>query len=110
MKINTICNIIAPTTFQMHVSKDSGKEDENALKKKLFSRRLVEMEKEDMKRCKLDCMLVKCWSRRMLTVSDEVAKATLETLRGKREDHLKMVREIKEIQYAGTEKMAKFAK
>ena len=63
---------------------------------------------KDKKRCKLDCKLVQ-WLC-VLTVSNEVAKATLETLRRKREDHLKMIREIKEIQYAGTEKMAKFAK
>ena len=73
-----------------------------------FSRRPVLMDYEDMKRCKLDCKLIRCLS--VLTVSNEVAKATLETLRRKREDHLKMIREIKEIQYAGTEKMAKFAK
>ena len=73
-----------------------------------FSRRPVFMGDKDKKRCKLDCKLVQ-WLC-VLTVSNEVAKATLETLRRKREDHLRMVREIKEIQYAGTEKMAKFAK
>ena len=84
------------------------KVDKEKPKNSCLSRRPVLMEPEHLKECRLDCRIVKCLN--MLSISDEVAKATLETLRRKRDDQLKMVREIKEIQHAGTEKMAKYAK
>ena len=104
-------------SFSSQVSQDSTdlrhrqilmKADKEKPKNSCLSRRPVIMKPEDLKECRLDCRIVKCLN--MLSISDEVAKATLETLRRKRDDQLKMVREIKEIQHAGTEKMAKYAK
>ena len=46
----------------------------------------------------------------LLTVSKYVLESTVETLRLKREDYLKMIRDIKRIQSEGTERMENFLK
>ena len=56
------------------------------------------------------CKLITKGKKVVLTVTKEVVDSTLETLRKKREDHLKMVREIKNIQLQGADRMAKFSK
>ena len=44
----------------------------------------------------------------LLTVSKDVLELTVEALRQKREEHLKMIRDIKKIQSEGTEHMENF--
>ena len=44
----------------------------------------------------------------LLTVSKDVLELTVEALRQKREEHLKMIRDIKKIQSEGTEQMENF--
>ena len=73
---------------------------------KFLGRKPIEMDIASRKKCKL----ITKGKKVVLTVTKEVVDSTLETLRKKREDHLKMVREIKNIQLQGADRMAKFSK
>ena len=73
---------------------------------KFLGRKPIEMNEYTRKKCKL----ITKGKKVVLTVTKEVVDSTLETLRKKREDHLKMVREIKKIQWQGADRMAKFCK
>ena len=70
------------------------------------SRSSVEMTDQDIIRCKLAGSL-KSYS---ISVSKEVVENTLDFLRRKRENQLKMVREIKQVQFSGSEKLNESAK
>ena len=67
----------------------------------ITSRKRVELSDEDIARCKLICSKTSC----KMSISKEVVESTLTFLRRKREDQLKMVREIKQVQFSGAEKM-----
>ena len=73
---------------------------------KFLGRKPIEMDQHTRKKCKL----ITKGKKVVLTVTKEVVDSTLETLRKQREDHLKMVREIKKIQWQGADRMAKFSK
>ena len=73
---------------------------------KFLGRKPIEMENTSLKKCRL----ITKGKAVVLTVSTDVVDSTLETLRRKREDYLKMVREIKKIQWQGADRMAKFSK
>ena len=73
---------------------------------KFLGRKPIEMDIASRKKCKL----ITKGKKVVLTVTKEVVDSTLETLRRQREDHLKMVREIKKIQWQGADRMAKFSK
>ena len=73
---------------------------------KFLGRKPIEMDDTTRKKCKL----ITKGKKVVLTVTKEVVDSTLETLRRQREDHLKMVREIKKIQWQGADRMAKFSK
>ena len=73
---------------------------------KFLGRKPIEMNEYTRKKCKL----ITKGKKVVLTVTKEVVDSTLETLRKKREDHLKMVREIKNIQWQGEDRLAKFSK
>ena len=73
---------------------------------KLLGRKPIEMDDTTRKKCKL----ITKGKKVVLTVTKEVVDSTLETLRRQREDHLKMVREIKKIQWQGADRLAKFSK
>ena len=74
-----------------------------------LGRKPIEMDNTSRKKCKL-ITKGKAVGAVVLTVSTDVLDSTLETLRRKREDYLKMVREIKKIQWQGADRMAKFSK
>ena len=73
---------------------------------KFLGRKPIGMNEYTRKKCKL----ITKGKKVVLTVTKEVVDSTLETLRKKREDHLKMVREIKNIQWQGEDRLAKFSK
>ena len=70
------------------------------------SRSSVEMTDQDIIRCKLTGSL-KSYT---ISISKEVVENTLDFLRRKRENQLKMVREIKQVQFSGSEKLNESAK
>ena len=75
--------------------------------KLFFNRRIVEFENPaDMKRCKLTWNSISY----VVSIENEIVHDTLKCLRRKREDQLKMVREIKQAQLAVNEQMAKYSR
>ena len=112
--------------FQMKVRKEEvkGKKTENSTKTLIFnwfkskdklsnfflwfhSRRGIEFKNKNAKRA---CNVGTIWEGFMVSITKDVLKDTLDYLRRKRENQLRMVREIKKVQHSGAEKLAEYSK